>query len=55
MIYEIRDHPDDLPIPCKTLAEARKRARQRVRNFGGEALIYELCPFTGEKLIERIG
>ena len=54
MIYEIRDYPDDQPIPCETLAEARKRTRQRVRRFGGEVLIYEVCPFTGEKFIERI-
>ncbi|MFD1882020.1 hypothetical protein [Paracoccus pacificus] len=41
MIYELRDHPDDLPILCKSLAEARKRARARAARFGIGVLIYE--------------
>lgn len=55
MFYELRDHPDDLPVRCTTLAEARKRARQRLERFGIEILIYEIDPFTGEKLVEVIG
>lgn len=54
MHYELRDHPDDLPIICDTLAEARKRARQRVERFGFPVLIYEQDPFAGEKLIEEV-
>lgn len=54
MFYELRDHPDDLPVRCETLAEARTRARQRVARFGIEVLIYEVCPFEGEKLLELV-
>lgn len=54
MIYELRDHPDDLPIRCATLAEARKRGRQRRERFGIEILIYEIDPFEGEKLLEVV-
>ncbi|WP_157994930.1 hypothetical protein [Paracoccus tegillarcae] len=54
MFYELRDHPDDLPIRCETLTEARKRARQRVERFGMEVLIYEVCSFEGEKLVEAV-
>lgn len=54
MFYELRDHPDDLPIRYETLTEAHKRARQRVNGFGIEVLIYEVCPFEGEKLLEVI-
>ncbi|MFD1796819.1 hypothetical protein ACFSC1_12580 [Paracoccus aurantiacus] len=55
MFYELRDHPDDLPIRCETLAEAKRRARIRVERFGFSVLIYEVSPFTGEKLLEEIG
>lgn len=55
MSYELRDYPDDLPIPCATLAEARRRAISRAEKFGFEVLIYEVCPLTGEKLLEVIG
>lgn len=54
MTYELRDYPDDLPIPCKTLAEARRRAQRRVEKFGMTVLIYEVCPFAGEKILEEI-
>ena len=54
MFYELRDHPDDLPIPCETLAEARKRARARATRYGIGALIYEIDPFTGERFLEEI-
>ncbi|WP_299846361.1 hypothetical protein [uncultured Paracoccus sp.] len=54
MTYELRDHPDDLPIICATLAEARQRARQRVERFGFPVLIYELDPFAGERIIEEV-
>ncbi|WBU58594.1 hypothetical protein [Paracoccus sediminicola] len=55
MFYELRDHPDDLPIRCETLAEARRRARSRAERFGFAILIYEVNPFIGEKLLEEIG
>ncbi|WP_348671006.1 hypothetical protein, partial [uncultured Paracoccus sp.] len=55
MIYELRDHPDDLPIPCETLEEVRHRARRRAERFGIAVLIYEMDPFTGERLLEEIG
>ena len=54
MFYELRDHPDYLPIPCETLAEARKRARARATRYGIGALIYEIDPFTGERFLEEI-
>ena len=54
MFYEIRDHPDDLPVRSKTLADAKQRARRRVEKFGIPVLIYEVCPLTGEKLLEEI-
>lgn len=54
MLYELRDHPDDFPIIRATLADARKRARKRVEQFGFPVLIYEMNPFTGEKLIETV-
>lgn len=54
MTYELRDHPDDLPIICDTLAEARQRARQRVERFGFPVLIYEINPFIGERLVETV-
>jgi|GEM_PF-3332191 len=55
MIYELRDHPDDLPIRCETLAEARHRARRRSERFGIAVLVYKMDPFTGERLLEEIG
>lgn len=55
MFYELRDHPDDLPIRCETLAEAKRRARSRGEKFGISILIYEVCPLIGEKLLEEIG
>ncbi len=54
MFYELRDHPDDLPIRCDTLAEAQKRARSRRDRFGISVLIYEVCPLTGERLVEQV-
>ena len=54
MIYELRDHPDDLPIPCDTLEEARHRARRRAEQFGIAVLIYEIDPYRGERFIEEI-
>ena len=54
MNYELRDHPDDLPIPCDTLDEARRRARHRAERFGIPVLIYEMDPFRGERFIEEI-
>ncbi|MFN7151486.1 MAG: hypothetical protein ACK4V6_18655, partial [Microthrixaceae bacterium] len=32
--YEIRDDPDDLPIPCATFAEAERRGRRRAARIG---------------------
>ena len=55
MIYELRDHPDDLPIPCDTLEDTRHRARRRAERFGIAVLIYEMDPFTGERLVEDVG
>lgn len=54
MYYEIRDYPDDLPIRCETLEEARRRARRRVERHGFAVLIYEVCPLIGEKLLEQM-
>lgn len=54
MFYELRDHPDDLPIRCDTLAEAYKRARSRVLRFGIEVLIYEVDPFEGDRLLDVV-
>lgn len=55
MFYELRDHPDDLPIPCETLAEAQRCARARAARFGISVLIYEMDPFTGERLVDVSG
>ena len=55
MFYELRDHPDDLRCRCESLAEARKRARARAARFGISVLIYEMDPFTGERLVEDVG
>ena len=54
MTYELRDHPDDLPIACDTLSEARRRARRRSELFGFPVLIYEIDPFTGKRFIEEV-
>lgn len=51
-MYEIRDYPDDLPIKCENLAEARRRAKARCEMFGIEVLIYEVCPLFGERLVD---
>lgn len=49
--YEIRDDPDDLPIPCASLAEAEQRGRRRAARLGIEVLIYEIHPTRGERFI----
>ena len=51
MTYEIRDDPDDLPIPCATLAEAERRGRRRAARLGIDVLIYEMDPMGGERFL----
>lgn len=54
MTYEIRDDPDDLPIPCPTLAEAERSACRRAERIGGPVLIYEIDGRGGEKYLGAI-
>ena len=49
--YEIRDYPDDLPIICATLAEAKQRGRRRAARLGIEVLVYEMDPMRGERFL----
>lgn len=49
--YEIRDDPDDMPIPCASLAEAERRSRRRAARLGIEVLVYEIHPTRGERFI----
>lgn len=52
--YELRDHPDDLPIICPDLATARQRARRRAARIGSLVLIYSMDPTHGERFIEAV-
>ncbi len=49
--YEIRDDPDDLPIPCATFAEAERRGRRRAARIGSPVLIYEIDSRGGERFV----
>ena len=51
MTYEIRDDPDDLPIPCATLTEAEQRGRRRSARIGSPVLIYEIDSWGGERFV----
>ena len=51
MTYEIRDDPDDLPIPCATFAEAERRGRRRAARIGSPVLIYEIDSQGGERFV----
>lgn len=52
--YELRDHPDDLPIICPDLATARRRGRRRAVRIGSPILIYSVDPIHGERFIEAV-
>ncbi len=51
MTYEIRDDPDDLPIPCATLTEAERRGRRRAARIGSPVLVYEIDSQGGERFV----
>ena len=55
MTYEIRDDPDDLPIPCATFAEAERRGRRRADRIGSPVLIYEIDSRGGERFVGICG
>jgi hypothetical protein len=48
--YELRDHPDDLPIICRTLDQAARRANRRAERMGIPVLVYEVSE-RGERFI----
>lgn len=51
--YELRDHPDDLPIICTDLATALRKGRRRSA-LVGPVLVYEMDDRSGERLISVI-